>query len=255
MSGRPYILAEATWSVTRQTPYQVAVLPWGAIEAHNLHLPYATDVVESEAIAAEAARLAWEQGARVIVLPCVPYGVNTGQIDVKLDININPSTQLAILQDIAEVLEHQGIPKLVILNGHGGNDFRQMVREMWPRYDLFLCVLNWYDIGEDGIFVEKGDHAGEMETSLMLHVRPDWVLPLEQAGEGRTHRFRIRALREGWAWTQRDWTRATVDTGVGNPQAATPAKGEEYLRHLAARISSFLVELAAADLDDLYETD
>ena len=64
MAGRPYVLAETTWSVVKDTPYEVAVLPWGAIEAHNLHLPYATDLIESDRIAAEAAGVAWEQGPR-----------------------------------------------------------------------------------------------------------------------------------------------------------------------------------------------
>ena len=89
MPGRPYILAETNWTVVEETPYEVAVLPWGAIEAHNYHLPYATDVIESDRIAAAAAQVAWEQEAKVIVLPTVPYGVNTGQVDVKLDINLN----------------------------------------------------------------------------------------------------------------------------------------------------------------------
>jgi len=253
MAGRPYVLAETTWSVVKDTAYEVAVLPWGAVEAHNLHLPYATDVIESDWIAAAAAGVAWEQGAKVIALPTVPYGVNTGQIEVKLDINLNPSTQLAVLTDIVEVLDHQGIPKLVILNGHGGNDFRQMVRELWPRYELFMCVLNWYDIGEDEMFVEKGDHAGEMETSLMLHMAPELVLPLDQAGDGRARRFRVKGLREGWAWTQRDWMQTTADTGVGNPRAASVEKGKEYLERLAVKIGGFLAELAGADLGDLYE--
>ena len=252
MPGRPYVLAETTWSSVRETHFQVAVLPWGAIEAHNLHLPYSTDVIESEAIAAAAAGQAWEQGARVIVLPAIPYGVNTGQLDVDLDLNLNPSTQMAILRDLATVLEHQGIPKLVILNGHGGNDFKQMIREMWPEYDLFICQLNWYNIGEDEMFVEKGDHAGEMETSLLQHLKPEWVLPVEQAGSGQARRFRIRALREGWAWSQRDWSQVTTDTGVGDPHRASPEKGREYFERLTSKIAGFFVELAAADVDALY---
>lgn len=253
MPGRPYVLAETTWSMVRKISYQVAVLPWGALEAHNLHLPYGTDTIETDAIAAAAAGVAWERGARVIVLPTVPYGVNTGQIDVPLDFNMNPSTQLAVLRDIADVLEHQDIPRLLILNGHGGNDFKPMVRELWTEYELLICILNWYDIGEDEMFVEKGDHAGEMETSLMQHIKPEWVLPLEQAGDGRTRPFKLQALREGWAWTQRDWVRATVDTGVGDPQFASAAKGREYFDRLAAKIGGFLAEFAAADPADLYE--
>ena len=253
MPGRPYILAETTWKAVRETEYQVAVLPWGATEAHNFHLPYATDVIESDRIAAEAVRLAWERGARTVVLPAIPYGVNTGQLDIRLDINLNPSTQLAVLKDIVEVLDRQGIPKLVILNGHGGNDFRQMVRELTPRCQTFLCIVDWFRLVGAGIFEEVGDHAGEMETSLMQFLAPELVLPLSQAGPGRERKFRIRALREGRAWSQRDWTKAAPDTGVGDPGPATPEKGERCFSLLTAEIADFLVDLAAADTGDLYE--
>lgn len=127
MTGRPYILSELTYQTTRETAYDLAVLPWGATEAHNLHLPYGTDTIETERIAAEAARIAWDQGARVIVLPAVPFGVQTGKLDVPLCLNVNPSTQLHLLRDLADGLARNGLKKLVVLNGHGGNDFRQMI--------------------------------------------------------------------------------------------------------------------------------
>ena len=239
MAGRPWVLAETNWKEVEATDYEVVVLPWGATEAHNYHLPYSTDVVQCDRIAAEAAGQAWDRGAKVIVLPTVPFGVNTGQVDVKLDININPSTQLAVLRDICDVLEHQGIPKLVIFNGHGANDFRQMVRELWPRYELFLCTLDWFGFLESGIFEEPGDHAGDMETSLMQHFTPDWVLPLTEAGDGAERKFRIPALRDGPAWTQRDWVAATADTGVGNPAAATPdLKGKMTTSELGSAIAA-----------------
>ena len=93
---RPYILAESNWKGIKEATFELAILPWGACEAHNFHLPYATDIIEAEKIAAESARIAWENGAKVIVLPVIPFGVNTGQSDIHLDINMNPSTQLAI---------------------------------------------------------------------------------------------------------------------------------------------------------------
>ena len=177
MPGRPYILAETNWQTVEQTPYEVAILPWGATEAHNYHLPYSTDVVQCDEIVAAAARIAWEQDAKVIVLPTVPFGVNTGQFDIKLDLNLNPSTQLAVLQDLVEVLAHQGIPKLLIVNGHGGNDFKQMVRELLPRFAMFICCMDWFRIADQELFAAGGDHANEMETSLMQYLRPDWVCP------------------------------------------------------------------------------
>lgn len=253
MAGRPYILAETNWKDVRETEYDVAILPWGATEAHNYHLPYSTDVVQCDEIAAEAAKRAWGQGARPIVLPTVPFGVNTGQLDVKLDINMNPSTQLAVLSDVVAALERQGIDRLLIMNGHGGNDFRQMVRELLPQYSVFICCMDWFSVVEEGIFERGGDHANEMETSLMQYLRPEWVLPLDQAGDGREHAFKMGALREGWVWTQRDWLKATDDTGIGDPSLSTPEKGQRCLEQVAGRMASFLVELSAADLDDLYE--
>src|SRR3954469_7306697 len=121
--ARPFVLAETTWKTVDATPYEVAVLPWGATEAHNYHLPYATDNVQSEHVAIRAAERAWNNGARTVVLPTVPFGVNTTQLDIKLCINMNPGTQALVLRDIISSLDGQGVPKLLVVNGHGGNDF------------------------------------------------------------------------------------------------------------------------------------
>jgi len=254
MSGRPYILAESTWKDVESTEYTVAVLPWGATEAHNRHLPYGTDTVESEHLAADAARIAWESGARVVVLPTVPFGVNTGQLDIKLCLNMNPSTQAALLSDLVGSLERQQVRKLVLLNGHGGNDFRQMIRELQPRTKVFLCSINWYQcVNAMQYFAEPGDHAGELETSVMMHLAPDLVRPLSEAGDGQARRFRLAGLREGWVWAPREWKHVTTDTGVGNPRAASPDKGATYADAVTRKIATFLIELASADVNDMYE--
>lgn len=254
MPTRPYILGETTWSTVREAAYEVAVLPWGATEAHNLHLPYATDNIQCEHLAAEAARLAWEAGARIAVLPVLPFGVQTGQLDIPFCLNLNPSTQLAVLRDLAQSLDGHGIRKLVILNGHGGNDFRWMIRELQPQVRVFLCAANWYQVVDAGDYFEDlGDHAGEMETSIMLHVAPSLVRPLSDAGDGAERHFRIAAFREGWAWAPRQWTRVSDDTGIGNPRAASRDKGERYTAAVVERLSEFLIDIAAADPADLYE--
>ncbi|MDP9178539.1 MAG: creatininase family protein [Gemmatimonadota bacterium] len=254
MPGEPWLLSEVTWKTVRATDYEVAVLPWGATEAHNFHLPYGTDNHECAYVAREAGRRAWEAGARVAVLPEIPFGVNTGQLDIRLCINMNPSTQAAVLADVAHSLESQGIRKLVVLNGHGGNDFRQMIRELQSAVGIFVCSVNWWNcIDPKQYFDKPGDHAGELETSVMLHVRPDLVLPLSEAGEGKARVFKVAGLREGWAWAPREWSRVTDDTGAGNPAAATAAKGAKFLDAVCDRVAGFLVELAAADPGDMYE--
>ena len=254
MPNRPYILNELTWKAVRDARYDVAVLPWGATEAHNLHLPYATDNIQAEDLAARAAERAWNRGAKVVVLPVVPFGVNTGQLDIPLCINMNPSTQALVLRDVAMSLAGQGIPKLVIFNGHGANDFRQMIRELQPQVSLFLCTVNWYTVVDlKAFFSDLGDHAGELETSVMQHIAPQHVLPLSEAGSGAARKFKISAFREGWAWAPRQWRQVTDDTGSGNPSAATPDKGKRYVEAVTERVGDFLVELAKADTKTMYE--
>ncbi|HEY5060539.1 MAG TPA: creatininase family protein [Gemmatimonadaceae bacterium] len=254
MSARPYILGESTWKTVDSTAYDVAILPWGATEAHNYHLPYATDTIQCDHVAARAAHRAWDRGARAVALPAVPFGVNTTQLDIKLCLNMNPSTQAALLADLVHALDGQGVHKLVILNGHGGNDFRQAIRELQPRTRVFLSVINWWSCVDTREFIEEpGDHAGEAETSAMLYLAPDLVRPLREAGAGRARASKLRGIRDGWAWAPRRWTQVSADTGIGDPSKATRQKGEAYVEAAVTRIADFLVELAALDLDELYE--
>ena len=227
---RPYILAETNWEALKDTRFEVAVLPWGATEAHNYHLPYATDIIEGDAFSAEAARLAWEKGGKVIVLPTIPFGVNTGQPDIYLDININPSTQFAILSDIITVLNRQGIHKLLLFNSHGGNNFKPLIRELGLKFpEMFICLSNWPEVvNKASFFEEDGDHADEMETSLLLYLRPELVLPRDRWGDGKSKSHKIKAFSENWLWAERKWSAISEDTGVGNPKLANAEKGEHF---------------------------
>lgn len=252
---RPYILAESNWKTVKDQKVDLAVLPWGATEAHNYHLPYATDNIQVGYIAEEAARLAWENGARLLVLPTIPFGVNTGQIDIKLNINMNPGTQAAVLGDVTDVLQNHGISKLLILNGHGGNNFESMLREIGIRYpDMFFASCDWFkSLDKTQFFEEMGDHADEMETSLMLYLADNLVLPLEEAGDGAAKKFKVKALNETWAWTERKWSQLTADTGVGNPKKATKEKGEAFFKAVTEKVAQLLIDLSQADIKDMYK--
>lgn len=256
MKTRPYILAESTWKAIKNSQVEVAILPWGATEAHNYHLPYATDNYQIDAIAAEAGRMAWEAGAKITVLPNIPFGVNTGQEDITLDINLYPSTQLAILNDIIEVLDRQGIYKLILLNGHGGNNFQPILRELGLKYPKMLLVTtNFFKIlNKSEFFEESGDHADEMETSLMLHLKPHLVLPLAEAGAGTEKMSRIKGIREGWAWAERKWSMVSEDTGIGNPYKSTKEKGEKFFTAVSAKISELIIDVAKVEIEDRYDS-
>ncbi len=253
---RPYILEETNWKQIKNQNYDVAVLPWGATEPHNYHLPYGTDSLETARIAADAAKKAWDKGAKVMVLPAIPLGVqNPGQIEMAFCLHTRPSTQLLILTDIVRALYNQGIRKLVVMNGHGGNDFKPIIREILPQFPgMFIALNEWFKmVPNSDYFEEDGDHANEMETSIIMHYFPELVLPLEEAGEGKAKKFKLKGLNENTAWTPRQWNKVSEDTGVGNPKKASDEKGKKFLDDVTTKIATYLTELATCNLDDLYE--
>src|SRR3712207_2874024 len=101
---RPYILHEANYQQLKQHAPNVAVLPWGAKEAHNYHLPHGTDVIEATTVAERAAAVAHGRGARPVVLPPVPFGNNAQQLDQVATVSLSTATALAILSDVVNSL-------------------------------------------------------------------------------------------------------------------------------------------------------
>ena len=255
MNEKPFNLAQSTWLEIKDQCFNLAILPWGAVEPHNYHLPYSTDVIQAETIALKSASIAWDKGAKVIVLPAVPWGVNTGQLDLKLCLNILPSTQLILLNDLVENLKRHAIQKLVIINSHGGNNFTPIIRELSVKHpDIFICTIDWWKVcNAELYFTEPGDHAGELETSVMMHLAPDLVLPLNVAGDGSAKNFKAKGFNERWAWAQRRWTTISESTGVGNPAQATVEKGKNFVEDITLKIAQFLIELSNTGLDEMYE--
>ncbi len=253
---KPYILEETNWKQVKNQKYDVAILPWGATEPHNYHLPYGTDSLETAKIASEAAEKAWKKGAKIMVLPTIPLGIqNPGQIELPFCLHTRPSTQKLILEDIVKALYNQGIKKLVIMNGHGGNDFKPMIREIQPEFpEMIISQTEWFKImDKDNYFEEKGDHADEMETSIIMHYFPNLVLPLNEAGSGTAKKFSISGLNTNVAWASRKWDKVSEDTGIGNPKKATPEKGKKFLDDVTTILADFFVELANCKLENLYE--
>ncbi len=252
---KPYILEQTNWKQVKTQKYEVAILPWGATEPHNYHLPYGTDSLETAKLVEEAAGKAWQKGAKIMVLPTIPLGVqNPGQIDLPFCLHTRPSTQIIILKDIVQAIYNQGIRKMVLMNGHGGNDFKPHIREIQPQFPgMLITLVEWFNLLDlSEYFEEDGDHANEMETSVIMHYFPELVLPLNEAGDGSVKQSKLKGFRNKTAWTPRYWTKVTDDTGIGNPKKATAEKGKRYLEDLTTKISEFFVEFAECDLEDLY---
>ncbi len=258
----PWRLSEVNYGFTKKHRFEVAVLPLGATEPHNLHLPYGTDVFEAEIIGDHICAEAHRLGARVVLLPTVPYGTETNLQAFPLAMNLNPSTLFRVVEDLTASLEKSGIRKLLLLNSHGGNDFKPLLREMYGRCGVQLFLCNWYQIiadQYDAIFKYRDDHAGEMETSFALAYFPQLVGRHPDgsltADEGRPRPMRFRALENGWVSITRPWHLLTTNAGSGDPHAATAEKGRRLMELLVARLAEFLVELSAAEIDERFPFD
>ena len=254
MPARPHVLHEATYRQLQQLRPNVAVLPWGATEAHNYHLPHGTDVIEATTLAERAAADASGRGAKVVVLPTIPFGNNAQQLDQVATISISTATAAAILADVAHSLKTQGIDRLVVLNAHGGNEFKPLIRDTQARFGMLIAVINFWQMNPKlvaEIFHDPGDHAGELETSFLMHARPDWVAPLSEAGPGATTPFKLAGLKRPGVWTPRPWSATHPDTGCGNPAQSTAEKGRRYVEAVGKEIADVVVELSNAKKGEL----
>ncbi len=253
---REWILAEQNHHFIRSQQWEVAVLPFGAMEPHNLHMPYGTDNFEVEAIGERACERAYQAGARVLLLPAVPYGVNTNHLQVPgaVACSLTPTTLLHVITDLVDSLERQGVRKLVLLNGHGGNELKPLMRELHHRTRIFLSLCDWYRMATDlypQIFEQPGEHADEVETSLGLAFFPEFV-KLELADEGAARPSRLDAINRGWISITRPWHLVTSNTGLGNPFPATAEKGSRLMEVVVDRLAKYLIDLAAASMDEAF---
>ena len=146
MPPRPYILHEANRKQLGAYAPNVAILPWGATEAHNYHLPHGTDVIEATVLAERFAQIAYEAGAKVIVLPTIPFGNNAQQQDQTATIHFSTATAAAILLDVAKSLMRQKIDRLVLLNSDGGNDFKPLIRDVQLETGILIVLANFYQM-------------------------------------------------------------------------------------------------------------
>ena len=252
---RPWILSELNYEAIKTRPrIEVAVLPFGATEPHNLHLPYGTDTYQVEVIGERACALAYERGARVVLLPALPYGTETNQMRFPFAMNLNPSTVARVIADLVGSLETHGVRKCLLLNGHGGNDLKWVLRELHNQTKVHLFLCNWFKVASDhsaAIFDDPGDHAGELETSMGLAHFPNLVA-LERADPGAVAHTRFEAVNRGWVEITRPWHLLTTQSGAGDPRTSTAEKGQQLTEIVVERVATFLTELSASPVNEAF---
>jgi creatinine amidohydrolase len=177
-----------------------------------------------------------------------------------LAMNVDPTTLYRFVTDLVRSCLASGIRKIVLLNSHGGNDMKPLLRELADKIDGHLFLCNWYTVlSRDemrAIFRHDDDHAGEMETSFLLAYYPHLVAKTPEgrlaADDGATAPTRFEAINRGWVSITRPWHLLTTNSGAGYPHEASPEKARQLMETLVDRLATFLVQLSAAPLDERF---
>ena len=235
----------------------VAVLPVGAVEQHGPHLPLATDAVIAEEVARRGVEAA--EGVPAYLLPLMPVGKSNEHLQYPGTLTFGPETLIALWREIGESVARAGIRKMMFINAHGGQPqvMEIVARELRVHRQMLCVTTSWWHMGlPDGLVPEDerrhGIHGGLVETSMVLHLRPELV-NMERADDFRPVMAEIQADNEkltyvggvGIGWQAQDIHPAGV---AGNAAAANAAIGRQIVDHVAAGYGKLLAEISAYPL-------
>lgn len=234
-----------------------AILPCGAIEQHGPHLPVDIDYFDAVYLANRVADAC--SSPKPFVLPPIPYGVSYHHEDFKGTLSVTNDGLSRFVYDIGMSLAHNGIKKLIILNGHGDNAPTLSYAAQMINRDahIFVCV----ETGETSdtdiynlIGTHNDVHAGEIETSTTLAIRPEMVQMDKAVKE--TLKFGSDYLDytsdRGVSWFVR--THKISKSGVmGDATAATAEKGKKMWDLMVDHLVLFIEVIKQSNLDDLHQ--
>jgi creatinine amidohydrolase len=246
-AGKPYDAIVRT----AERDGSVAVVPVGSVEQHGHHMPVATDTILADAVATLGAQRVAD-AVPVLVTPPVWTGNSPHHMPFGGTVSVGVHGLLDLLERIADSVLDNGFDALVFLNGHGGNaatvnDAVSTVGDAHPGAEV--SALTYFELAADFIHeVRESDtggmtHAGEFETSLMLHLEPDLVdtdaleatpldEPYDRAGQD---------LFEGGPLSvYRTFDEYSASGAIGDPHLATAEKGARIYDTLGDELADLL---------------
>lgn len=225
----------------------MVILPLGSIEQHGPHLPVEVDSQLGEQVALRTARVMAERGQPVLVLPMFWPGISEHHMSFGGTITLGFDTYRAVVEDICRSVLRAGFKRIVLLNGHGGNDngLRVIADELTPKLGIPIVQFTyWYAAAEpiEAILeTQKGLlHACEAETAMMMAVRPDLVAEDRIALAKVNDTPDITDVVGGGVYMWRAIGARSASGVIGNPEAATPAKGARLFEAVAATLADKL---------------
>lgn len=233
------------------------ILPCGSIEQHGPHLPLDVDYYDSIYLARTVAEAC--SPPRPLVLPSIPYGVAYHHQGFRGTISISNQTLSSLVYDIGMSLVKNGVRKIIILNAHGDNSPALNYAAQLINRDsgVFVCV----ETGETSdpdinrlVDTPNDIHAGEIETSTTLAIRPEAVRMENAVNEALDFgsSYLDYTSDRGVAWYVR--TELISKSGVmGSPLKADAVKGKKIWEIMVAHLVRFIEEVKQSNLEDLYQ--
>lgn len=249
----PGLLEEMTVDEIRAFQPEVVVLPLGSTEPHGPHLPLGTDTYQVTALGRLAVEQANQRHARILLYPTLPITNNVNFRRFPFALRIGVRTLMTVIVDIVTQCRDDGIRKVVILSGHGGNPpaIDAAVRQIAGLDDMpFVCWTG--GITPEGFtspIEHPSDHGGESETSRMLWIRPDLVRQ-DQLADNPFGRLRVPSLDK--ARFVRPWHLYVPASAGGETRASAAEKGQALIQANAEGLAQLLVELSEASYDERF---
>lgn len=247
---RSGVLEEMTLEDVRAFKPQVAVLPLGSTEPHGPHLPYGTDTFQVSDVCRNGVIAANGRGARALLYPTLPITNNANFRKFPFACRIGVRTLMSVIVDIVTQCKDDGVMKVVIVNGHGGNTgaIPAALREIAGMDGMpFVC---WADHLTGPDFADPiehpSDHAGESETSRVLHLRPELVRK-QKLAKNPFGKVKLPELRH--ATFIRPWHLYLPVSAGGETRTSSAEKGRLVHAEMAKNLASLLVALSKAKFD------
>jgi len=246
----PGILEEMTIEQIRAFRPEVVAWAIGSTEPHGPVLPYGTDAFQADAVVRRAVIRANGRGARALMYPTLPIGNNANFKAFPFACRISPQTLMQVVLDVLEALEDDGIRKVALFNGHGGNTdalraaLRAHAHARKPGEGAFVCMASY--VRPPGVIEHPSDHGGEAEVSAIMHLRGELVRA-DKLGVFPTGVLAVEALGEPGVYFVRPWHLHVPASAGGDVRRSSAEKGEKLIDHSADRLAELLVQLSAAE--------
>ncbi len=225
----------------------MVILPLGSIEQHGPHLPVEVDSQLGEQVALRTARVMAERGEPVLVLPMFWPGVSEHHMSFGGTITLDFPTYSAVIEGICRSVLRHGFRRIVLLNGHGGNEngLRVITDELTPKLGVPIVQFTyWYAAAEAIAAILETQtglqHACEAETAMMMAVRPELVAEDRIAMAKANYTPDVSDVVGGGVYRWRAIGARSASGVIGNPEAASAAKGARLFDAIAATLADKL---------------